>query len=162
MGRGIDSRNRVWNWVSKLHRLAGRYDNPMPTWFLAPKSGTKVTDTGSRERDVKAIFNFLLWFHCVTLQIRSVTLTRTRICKPFKEPWNRFPYDNPNYSGGPPGYIVWLNRFLGSLNVYKASFAWSKLQQKTKRGSVHFRLIFFSQIKWPGFLNSKITFSSGL
>ncbi len=22
MGRGIDSRNRVWNWVAKLHRLA--------------------------------------------------------------------------------------------------------------------------------------------
>ncbi len=36
MGRGIDSRNRVWNWVAKLHRLAGRYDNPMPTWFLYP------------------------------------------------------------------------------------------------------------------------------
>ncbi len=36
MGRGIDSRNRVWNWVAKLHRLVGRYNNPMPTWFLAP------------------------------------------------------------------------------------------------------------------------------
>ncbi len=39
LGRGIDSRNRVWNWVTKLHRLAGRYDNPVPTWFLAPHSG---------------------------------------------------------------------------------------------------------------------------
>ncbi len=41
-GRGIDSRNWVWNWVAKLRRLAGRYDNPMPTWFLAPigHSGT--------------------------------------------------------------------------------------------------------------------------
>ncbi len=31
MGRGIDSRNRVWNWVAKLLRLAGRYryDNLM-------------------------------------------------------------------------------------------------------------------------------------
>jgi hypothetical protein len=45
MGRGIDSRNRVWNWLAKLYRMAGRYDNPMPTWFLAPISGTKVTDT---------------------------------------------------------------------------------------------------------------------
>jgi hypothetical protein len=36
MGRGIDSRNRIRNRVAKLHRLAGRYDNPMPTWFLAP------------------------------------------------------------------------------------------------------------------------------
>ncbi len=39
MGRGIDSRNQVWNWVAKLHRLSGRYDNPMPTWFLAPIAG---------------------------------------------------------------------------------------------------------------------------
>ena len=41
MGRGIDSRNQVWNWVAKLHRLAGRYGNPMPTWFLAPIAGLK-------------------------------------------------------------------------------------------------------------------------
>ncbi len=42
MWRGIDSRNRVWNWVVKLHRLAGRYDNLMPTWFLAPIAGLKL------------------------------------------------------------------------------------------------------------------------
>ncbi len=43
MGRGIDSRNRVWNWVAKLHRLPGRYDNPVvPSLHI----GTKVTDTG--------------------------------------------------------------------------------------------------------------------
>jgi hypothetical protein len=42
MGRGIDSRNRVWNRVAKLHRLAARYDNPMPTWFLAPIAGLKL------------------------------------------------------------------------------------------------------------------------
>ncbi len=40
MRRGINSRNRVWNWVAKLHRLAGRYDNPMPTWFLGLKLPT--------------------------------------------------------------------------------------------------------------------------
>ncbi len=40
MNWGVDSRNRVWNWVAKLQRLAGRYDNPMPMWFLAPISGT--------------------------------------------------------------------------------------------------------------------------
>jgi hypothetical protein len=45
MGRGIDSRNRVWNGVAKLHRLAGRYPNPMPSWFQAPPIGAKVTDT---------------------------------------------------------------------------------------------------------------------
>ncbi len=42
MGREIDSRNRVWHKVAKLHRLAGRYDNPMPTWFLAPIAGLKL------------------------------------------------------------------------------------------------------------------------
>ncbi len=42
MGQGIDSRNRVWNWVAKLHRLACRYVNPMPTWFLAPIAGLKL------------------------------------------------------------------------------------------------------------------------
>ncbi len=42
MGRGVDSRNRVWNWVAKLHRLAGRYYNPMLTWFLAPIAGLKL------------------------------------------------------------------------------------------------------------------------
>ncbi len=35
MGRGIDSRNRVWNWVAKLHRLAGRYDN-IPSSMIGP------------------------------------------------------------------------------------------------------------------------------
>jgi hypothetical protein len=43
MGRGLDSRNLVWNRVAKLHRLAGRYyDNLMPTWFLAPIAGPKL------------------------------------------------------------------------------------------------------------------------
>ncbi len=44
MGRGIDSRNRVWNLVAKLDRLAGRYDNSTPTWFLAPIDGLTGTD----------------------------------------------------------------------------------------------------------------------
>ncbi len=35
MGQGIDSRNRVWYRVAKLHRLAGRYNNP---YFLVPIS----------------------------------------------------------------------------------------------------------------------------
>ncbi len=39
MGRGIDSRNRVWNWIAKLHKLASRYDKTKPTWFLAPIAG---------------------------------------------------------------------------------------------------------------------------
>ncbi len=48
MGRGIDSRNRIWNWVAKLHRLAGRYNNPMPTWFLAPIAGLKLPTQTTR------------------------------------------------------------------------------------------------------------------
>ncbi len=57
--------------------------------------------------------------------------SRARICKPFKEPRNRFTglasrYDNPIWRTSPPGYIVhrlaksisW-NRFLGSLKVHK-------------------------------------------
>ncbi len=35
MGLRIDSRNRVCNWVAELSRLTGRYDNLMPSWFLA-------------------------------------------------------------------------------------------------------------------------------
>ncbi len=35
--------------MAKLHRLAGRYDNPMPTWFLAPIAGLKLP-TGGSER----------------------------------------------------------------------------------------------------------------
>ncbi len=42
LGRGIDSRNRVWNWLAMLHRMAGWYDNPMPTWFLVPIAGLKL------------------------------------------------------------------------------------------------------------------------
>ncbi len=42
MGRGIDFRNKFWNWVANLHRLAGRCDNPMPTWFLTPIAGLKL------------------------------------------------------------------------------------------------------------------------
>ncbi len=41
-GQGIDSRNWVWNWVAKLLRLAGRYDNHMPTRFLTPIAGLKL------------------------------------------------------------------------------------------------------------------------
>jgi hypothetical protein len=60
MGRGIDSRNRVWNWGAKLHRLEGRYDNPMPTWFLAPIAG--LTDTGYMAGGIELKILFLLLF----------------------------------------------------------------------------------------------------
>ncbi len=48
MGRGINSRNQVWNWVYKQHRPVGRYDNPMPTWFLAPIAGLKLPTQATR------------------------------------------------------------------------------------------------------------------
>ncbi len=50
---------------------------------------------------------------------------RARICRPFKEPRNRFrawrngTTTSPIFRTGPPGYICWRNRFLGSINVYK-------------------------------------------
>jgi hypothetical protein len=45
MGRGINSRNRVWNRVAKLHRLAGTTTLCLLGSY-SPHSGTKVTDTG--------------------------------------------------------------------------------------------------------------------
>jgi hypothetical protein len=39
MRQGIDPWNRAWNWLAKL---VGRYDNPMPAWFLAPIAGLKA------------------------------------------------------------------------------------------------------------------------
>ncbi len=45
MGRGIDSRNRIWNWVAKLHRLGGPVRQPYAYLVSSPHSGTKVTDT---------------------------------------------------------------------------------------------------------------------
>jgi hypothetical protein len=58
MGRGINSRNRVWNLLAK-HRLAGRYDNPMPTWFLAPSpiAGLKLPTQAS------SAAHFVHWSH---------------------------------------------------------------------------------------------------
>ncbi len=50
MGRGIDSRNRVWNWVANLrpvrqrYGLAGRYDSPMPMYFVPSPQG-RYTDS---------------------------------------------------------------------------------------------------------------------
>jgi hypothetical protein len=47
MGRGINSKNWVWNWVGKLHCWTGRHDNPMPTWFLAHIAGVKLPTLAS-------------------------------------------------------------------------------------------------------------------
>ncbi len=47
-----------------------------------------------------------------------------RICKPLKVPRESIPSlagrcENPICCTGPPGYIGWRNRFLGSIKVYK-------------------------------------------
>ncbi len=55
MGRGINSRNWVWNWVGRLHSLAGRNDNSMPTWFLALIAGLKLPTLAS------AYWNQMVW-----------------------------------------------------------------------------------------------------
>jgi hypothetical protein len=54
----------------------------------------------------------------LTLKRQIAGYTRARICKPFKEPRNRFPalagrYDNPIYRTGPTGYKGRRDRFLG-------------------------------------------------
>ncbi len=59
MGQGIDSMNRVWNWVAKLHRLAGRYNNPPANLVPSPHSGTKVTDTECELHVWRSDFAFL-------------------------------------------------------------------------------------------------------
>ncbi len=59
VGRGINSKNRVWNWVAKLQRLAGRYDNPMPTWFLVHIAGLKLPTQLSLSWGVE--LRFFLW-----------------------------------------------------------------------------------------------------
>ncbi len=53
---GTDSGNRVWNWVAKLHRLAGRYDNPLPTRFLAPIAGLKLPAQRTGARDPTTVY----------------------------------------------------------------------------------------------------------
>jgi hypothetical protein len=65
------------------------------------------------------------------LRLWGLSMYRVRICRPFKEPRNRFPalrggpYDNPILRTCPPcrlhrlaNTIPW-NRFLGSLSIYK-------------------------------------------
>ncbi len=64
MERGINSRNRVWNWVDKLHRLAGRYDNPTwPTWFLTPIAGLKLPTQFQKHAGCCLVFynHAMLW-----------------------------------------------------------------------------------------------------
>jgi hypothetical protein len=46
----------------ELSRLAGRYDNPMPTWFLAPIAGHKLPtqDSGpSKSLKIRALVSLI-------------------------------------------------------------------------------------------------------
>jgi hypothetical protein len=48
--------------VAKLHRLAGRYDNPVPpTWFLAPIVGRDVTEFHWPEADFFIAEESITW-----------------------------------------------------------------------------------------------------
>jgi hypothetical protein len=111
MVRGIDSRSRVLNLVAKLHWLAGRYDNPMPTWFLVPISGLKLPTPIATYtlyfRGSKSTFNSPM--QC--LAIFSVFLNLLRSPGIDFQPGGR--YDNPFCRTRPACYMGWLNRFLG-------------------------------------------------
>jgi hypothetical protein len=65
------------NQVARLCSLAGRYDNPVPTRFLVPIDCLKIP----------ALDDFIYASSAVYLSSQC----RSRICKPFKEPRNRFP-----------------------------------------------------------------------
>jgi len=70
MGRGIDSRNRVWNWLAKLHRLAGQYDNPVSTWFLVPIARLKIsTPTGRYDNPIST--RFLASIDCLKIPAQN-------------------------------------------------------------------------------------------
>ncbi len=82
MGRGIDSRNRVWNWVAKLHRLACWYDNPMPTWFLAPIAGIKLLSLDTYAggiNNVVFVSNEIFWSaNCAIVEAEEVLTVLNR------------------------------------------------------------------------------------
>jgi hypothetical protein len=97
-----------------------------------PLSGCKNTFMAVFDQNIFLIIVFLtnfVWIRIGLVPVYSNRLriqqnTRARICRPFKEPRNRFPAlragnDNPICRAGPPGYIGWRNRFLGAINVYK-------------------------------------------
>jgi hypothetical protein len=66
--------------------------------------GTVVLTLAILAKIVSNIGWFIMWVQGIEV--------RARICKPFKEPRNRFPalragrYNNPTCRTGPPGYIV--------------------------------------------------------
>jgi len=71
MGRGIDSRKRVWNCVAKLRMLEGRYDNPMPTWFLAPISRLKLPTRIFKRHGMIFLYK-LLWTRKKSVQSYNI------------------------------------------------------------------------------------------
>ncbi len=79
-------------------------------WHETDTQSPCQTETGQQIRDSFWKCKFTSWIiSWVFLQVSGGKMdkktSRARICKPFKEPRNRFPY--------------WRNRFLGFLNVYK-------------------------------------------
>ncbi len=66
---------------------------------------------------------------------RKHKISRARICKPFKEPRNRFP--------------AWRNRFLDSLNVYKYGLRLSKIPEPPTSLNIVFgkKIFIFTNLK---------------
>jgi hypothetical protein len=60
--RGIDS--------DSLYSLAGRYENPIPTWFLAPIECSKIP--ALEDRTIYRLAELILWNRFLGLQIQAL------------------------------------------------------------------------------------------
>ncbi len=81
MRRGINSRNRVWNWVAKLHRLGGRYDNPMPIWFLAPIGGLKLPKLATKFLYTYSFVLYIYIHHRKCIYLFFISPARNIFCE---------------------------------------------------------------------------------
>ncbi len=117
---GIDSRNQVWNWVAKLHRQAGRYDNPMPTWFLAPIVGLKLPTQTCHCHMLCVGEGHPYWWKNFQ-HANNMAAVGSRGWKVDSCVGNFSPAVGVRNQVGPPAYIAWLlNSRLGSWNRFHA------------------------------------------
>ncbi len=136
VGRGIDYRNRVSNWVAKLHRLAGRYENPMPFWFLAPIAGLKLlkmipdTDWQGKFKNRFQRYSMsrvrMVWLlagtwpecrqttRCTGARWPSHASGRSRMSP--QTPWSNFTrYGPSNFIQPQQSLLIWFSSFVGFL-----------------------------------------------
>jgi hypothetical protein len=65
-----------------VQRLAGRYDNPMPTWFLVSIAGLKLpTQDPSLKADIFTLHQYMHILHSSSLAIRCSYLNSYRYRK---------------------------------------------------------------------------------